>query len=90
MDRITTVKVSKRYQIAVPAGARRKLDIHSGDQLLVDVQDGMLILLPAPKNFTYQLSGLHKEVWEGIDPQQYLDQERREWAISPDNSPKPQ
>ena len=35
----TTVKVSSRYQIAVPASVRAHLNIHSGDRLLVDIQD---------------------------------------------------
>ncbi len=42
----TTVKVSSKYQIAVPQIARKKLNIKQGDLLLVDVQDGMIILIP--------------------------------------------
>ena len=38
--------VSKRFQIAAPRVTREQIDIHSGDRLLVDIQDGMLILLP--------------------------------------------
>jgi AbrB family looped-hinge helix DNA binding protein len=90
MDQTSTVKVSKRYQIAVPANARRQLNIHSGDQLLVDIQDGMLILLPSPSSYTYHLSGLHKEIWEGVETQAYLDQERQAWEESPHGSPPSQ
>jgi AbrB family looped-hinge helix DNA binding protein len=71
-----TVKVSKRYQIVVPAIARQTLNIQSGDRLLVDIQDGMLILMPQPENYTRHLAGLHKEVWERIDIQKYIDEER--------------
>jgi AbrB family looped-hinge helix DNA binding protein len=81
----TTVKVSKRYQIAVPAIARQLLNIQRGDRLLVDVQDGILLLLPEPENYTEALSGLHKEIWEGTDTQEYIDQERNEWNNSPKN-----
>ena len=83
MSLVKTVKVSKRYQIAVPALARSQLNIQSGDLLIVDVQDGMLILLPKPENYTQKLAGLHKEIWEGIDAQEYVNQQRDEWDHRP-------
>ncbi len=79
----TTVKVSKRFQIAVPAAARQELNIQSGDHLLVDIQDGMIILMPQPESFTQSLAGLHKEIWEGVNPQEYIDEERDAWDDSP-------
>ena len=78
----TTVKVSKRYQIAVPAIAREQLNIESGDRLLVDIQDGMLILIPEPENYTQALAGLYKEIWEGVDPRGYVHEERDAWDDS--------
>jgi AbrB family looped-hinge helix DNA binding protein len=78
----TTVKVSKRYQIAVPALARQLLNIQSGDRLLVDIQDGMMVLIPRPDNYTEALAGLHQEIWEGEDAQKYIDKERDSWASS--------
>ena len=75
----TTVKVSRRYQIAVPAVVRQRLNIQSGDRLLVDIQDGMIILLPQPENYAQHLAGLHHEIWEGVDAQKYIDEERRAW-----------
>lgn len=83
MSKEITVKVSKRYQIAVPAEARRRLKIKSGDQLLVDVQDGMLILLPRPKDYARTMAGLHREVWQGIDAAAYVREEREAWHPSP-------
>ena len=78
----TSVKVSKRYQIAVPAIARQLLNIESGDRLLVDIQDGIILLIPEPASYTRALSGLHKEVWEGVDENKYLAGERNAWAAS--------
>jgi AbrB family looped-hinge helix DNA binding protein len=75
-----TVKVSKRYQIAVPAAARQQLNIQSGDRLIVDIQDGMLILIPEPEDYSKHLAGLHKEIWQGVDVQQYIDEERNSWG----------
>ena len=82
MSRFSTVKVSKRYQIAVPRAARVQLNIQRGDRLLVDVQDGMLILLPQPQNYTVQLQGLHREIWEGVDTDKYISGERASWDAS--------
>ncbi len=79
----TTVKVSSRYQIAVPAIAREKLNIESGDRLIVDIQDGMMILLPEPENYTEHLAGLHHEIWERAENTDYLNTEREAWEESP-------
>jgi AbrB family looped-hinge helix DNA binding protein len=70
------IKVSKRYRITLPAIARQELNIQSGDHLLVDIQDGILILMIQPENYTEHLAGLHKEVWAGVDPKKYIHEER--------------
>ena len=75
----TTVKVSKRFQIVVPAIARQQLNIRSGDRLIVDIQDGILILLPEPDDYAQYLAGFHQEIWKGISTQQYLNEERKSW-----------
>jgi len=80
-----TVKVSKRFQIAVPREARERLRIHGGDRLLVEVQEGMIVLLPEPSSYTDTLCGLHKEIWEGVETDQYISRERDAW----DNFSKP-
>jgi AbrB family looped-hinge helix DNA binding protein len=77
-----TVKVSSRNQIVIPAAARARLNIQSGDRLIVDIQDGMLILIPQPQSYAQQLSGLHHEIWEGVDAQTYIDGEREAWLPS--------
>ena len=83
MSNYTTVKVSKRNQIAVPAVARQLLNIQSGDRLLVDIQDGLIILIPEPDDYTDAMAGLHKEIWQDIDVQKYIDEERAAWAGLP-------
>ncbi len=82
MTQPETVKVSSRYQIALPRSARRRLNIQAGDRLLVDVQDGLLILLPQPQNYVEYLAGLHREVWEGVDAAKYVNEERDAWSAS--------
>lgn len=78
-DETVTVKVSSRNQIVVPRIARELLGIKAGDRLLVDVQDGMLILVPQPEDYAARLAGLHHEVWEGVDTNAYLQGERDAW-----------
>lgn len=78
-----TVKVSARYQIAVPASVRRKLKIAKGDRLLVDIQGDMIVLLPRPASYTEATAGLGRAVWENVDTQKYLAAERDAWTDSP-------
>ena len=84
MAEAVSVKVSSRHQVVVPRIAREKLNIESGDRLLVDVQDGVLILIPQPQDYVAHMAGLHKEVWAGVDTTAYLDQERQAWTDSED------
>lgn len=74
-----TVKVSSRYQISLPSSALQQLNIEAGDRLLVDVQDGMIILLPQHESAATSLAGLHRHVWQGIDTDAYLGEERDAW-----------
>ena len=82
MSHPVSVKVSSRYQISVPRMARDRLNIQSGDRLLVDVQDGLLILLPQPQDYTAHLAGLYREVWADLDTTAYLQEERDAWNAS--------
>jgi AbrB family looped-hinge helix DNA binding protein len=77
-----SVKVSSRYQIAVPQAARKQLNIQRGDRLLVDIQDNMIVLIPTPTDYTAKLAGLHKEVWQDINADDYLRGERDAWDTS--------
>jgi AbrB family looped-hinge helix DNA binding protein len=80
-----SVKVSNRYQIALPSLARKQLNIQAGDRLLVDIQDGMIVLLPQPENYAEYLAGLHKDIWRDIDTDAYLEQERDAWLQASNN-----
>ena len=73
------VKVSKKHQIAVPSEVRKQLGIKSGDELLVELRDGYAVLMLEPRDFSLRLRGLHREVWDGVEPQDYVRQEREAW-----------
>jgi len=77
-----SVKVSPRNQISLPSRARRELNIQPGDRLLVDIQDGMIILMPQPNDYVNHMAGLYQEIWQGIDTTKYLNEEREAWLES--------
>ena len=74
------VKVSNKFQIAVPAEVRRRLGIKQGDRLLVDVRGNHVLLMREPEDYAAALAGLHAEVWSGIDPQEHVRREREAWT----------
>src|SRR5579859_6331787 len=76
---VVRLRVGSRYQIAVPAEARQRLKISRGDYMLVEVRDGTILLRPEPENYADHLRGLHREVWEGLDAQEYVNRERDAW-----------
>jgi len=58
----------------------KKFGFEVNSRLLADMQDGVLILIPQPKSFTRTLRGLHAELWEKVDAERYLAEERNEWT----------
>ena len=82
MSDVITVKISKRNQRAVPREVRRRLKLKSGDRLVIDIQDGMAIMLAIPTSYTDSLAGLHREIWQGINTDAYLQGERESWEKS--------
>jgi hypothetical protein len=36
---------------------------------LVDIPDGIMVLIPKPENYSEAMAGLHKEIWQGVDSQ---------------------
>ena len=73
------IKVNSRNQITIPKPIREKLNLRAGDRLLVDVQDGIMILIPQHESFADHLQGLHSEIWENVDVEKYLNNERQTW-----------
>ncbi|MFN8512245.1 MAG: hypothetical protein U0841_06570 [Chloroflexia bacterium] len=58
----------------------RRLDADAQRRLLIELT--LLIeqeALPQPKHSLRELRGLGKEIWEGIDAQEYVARERAAW-----------
>jgi AbrB family looped-hinge helix DNA binding protein len=70
------VKISGKHQIAVPASVRRRLVVSADDLLLVEVQDGVIMLIPEPTDPVAELRELGREICEGDDAPEYVDGER--------------
>jgi AbrB family looped-hinge helix DNA binding protein len=77
-----TVTLSSKGQISIPSAARKALNLAPGRRLWVDVRDGVLVIVPIDEDPIEQLSGLHAELWEDVDAQEYVDQERDAWEDS--------
>jgi hypothetical protein len=44
------------------------------------VRGGHVMLRPEPHDYSTHLRGLHREIWEGIEPQDYVQRERKPWV----------
>ena len=73
------VKVSSKYQIVLPESIREQRGIKAGDHLIVEMCDGTIVLRREPQDIVRHMRGLHKEVWEGVDVEAYLDELRGSW-----------
>lgn len=71
-----SVKVNGRYQVTLPYSVRRQLGIKPGDRLLVGVRGNRVLLVPEPSDFARALAGLHADIWEGVEPGEYVRGER--------------
>jgi len=75
-----TVRVSGKYQVVIPKKIREALNISKGDELVVSVKDGQILMRPKPKNYTEYMRGLHKEVWRDVEAAEYIAEERKAWV----------
>ena len=72
---MSTTKISSKYQVVIPSEARKSLGLKAGDDLIVIVRDGHLVLIPKPKSFADATKGIMK----GRYPEDYLQKERDSW-----------
>ena len=79
MKKLVEVKVSKKFQVVIPKEVRRNVNLSAGDQLIVKVEDGNIIMVPKPKNYTKHMHGLHKRIWRSVSVEKYIEGERRSW-----------
>ena len=73
------VKVSSKYQIVIPLEVRKKINLKSGDRLIIKANNEKIIIYPQPKNYAKYALGLGKEIWKDIDAAEYVRKERETW-----------
>ena len=82
-----TATVSSKFQMVIPKKARDVLGIKEGDKVVFDYRDGMVVLLPRPKDFVEFARGLGAEAWAGPEngaEQKHLEVERGSWQKASD------
>lgn len=75
----TIITVSSKYQIVIPREAREKLNLKTGDKLIIKADDEKIIIYPQPKSYAKYSLGLGKEIWQGVDATEYVRKERETW-----------
>jgi len=75
----TMITVSSKYQIVIPREAREKLNLKTGDKLIIKANNEKIMIYPQPKSYAKYSLGLGKEIWQGIDAIEYVKKERQTW-----------
>jgi AbrB family looped-hinge helix DNA binding protein len=75
-----TVRLSRKNQIVIPRGARKKLALSAGDELIVGVDEESLVIRPKPRSYAEYMQGLHKDVWRRTDVAAFVERERKDWS----------
>ena len=72
-------RVSTKGRVVIPREARASAGLRPGDELVVEVKDGGIVLRKPPRSWTAWGYGLGKRVWRGVDTEAYLKRERSAW-----------
>jgi len=48
-------------------------------QVVVDVEKGKVMIKARPKSYNRYMLGLHKNVWKGVNVEEYVRKERDSW-----------
>jgi AbrB family looped-hinge helix DNA binding protein len=80
MKKMDTATVSSKFQLVIPKKARDVLGIKEGDKVVFDYRDGMVVLLPRPKDFVEFARGLGTEMSaDAQNRNEHLEAERGSW-----------
>jgi hypothetical protein len=74
-------EIYERYVSSLPVPEQLRLLAMLAQRLATETSAAGLARLPAepPRRSITELHGLGKEIWEGVDAQEYVDQLRDEW-----------
>ena len=51
----------------------------AGDELVVEVEKGKVMIKARPKSYARHMLGLHRNVWKGVKVDEYIRKEREAW-----------
>ena len=76
-------KISSKYQTGIPAMIRKELKIETNGELVWQIikkgKTPFILVAPKPQDWSIYLSGLGKDLWAGINTDDYINQLRDEW-----------
>lgn len=70
-------RLSRKSQITLPADYRRRLGVVPGEELLIDFQDGRVVLLKNTGSPLDELRSVPSELWVGAADE--IQRARDEW-----------
>lgn len=73
------VTLSSKGQIVIPSRIRKEWKLKSGEKLMVECEHNRIILRKAPERMSEYGSGLHADIWEKVDVEEYVKKERESW-----------
>ncbi len=73
------MSVSRNHQVVVPREAREAPGVGAGDELVVEVENGRVLMKPKPQNYSKHMLGPQKSVWKGTKTESYVRTERKAW-----------
>lgn len=66
--------------VRIPEYILKKSGLKPGSEIIwLYDEHGQILLMEKPDNFTKTMKGLGKEVWTEIDPDKYIEGERKSW-----------
>lgn len=76
---MTTIRVSSKRQITIPATMARSLGLSAGDRLILRLDGDRLVVVRAPDSYTDAFAGALRGAW-GDDAEGYIEAERASWT----------
>ncbi len=59
------------------------MGVGAGDELVVEVEKGKVLVKARPRSYARHMLGLHKSVWKRVKAEDYLRREREAWVKEP-------
>jgi len=77
---MNVAKLTSKFQITIPVDIRRRLGLHQGDAVVIDLEGNRAVLRPVHGGHVQRMSGLGKDIWAKLDGgDTYLQSERTSW-----------